>query len=54
MHQPAIELDIVYHLSNCDAARLDQEDPRIAQAARWIAEQFKLRKLYASIAVVDD
>jgi len=54
MHQPVIELDIVYHLSDCDAALLDQEDPRIAQAARWIAEQFKHRKFYASIAIVDD
>ncbi len=54
MHQPTIELDIAYHLSDCDAALPDQEDPRIAAAAHWVAEQFKLRKLYASIAIVDD
>ncbi|MEO8268612.1 MAG: rRNA maturation RNase YbeY [Aureliella sp.] len=54
MHQPTIELDIVYHLADCDETLPDQEDPRIAQAARWIAEEFRLRKLYASIAIVDD
>lgn len=54
MHQPTIELDIVYHLADGDDMLPDQEDPRIAAAARWIAEQFALRKLYASIAIVDD
>ncbi|MCA9181659.1 MAG: rRNA maturation RNase YbeY [Planctomycetales bacterium] len=54
MHQPAIELDIVYHLADYDETLFVEEDPRIAQAARWIAEQFKHRKFYASIAIVDD
>ncbi len=54
MHKPSIELDIAYHLSDRDETIPRQEDPRIAQAAGWIAEQFELRKLYASIAIVDD
>lgn len=54
MHQPTIELDIVYHLADGDDMLPDQEDPRIAAAAHWVAEQFKLRKLYASIAIVND
>lgn len=54
MHKPTIELDIVYHLPDGDETLPSHEDPRIAQAAGWIAERFKLRKLYASIAIVDD
>lgn len=54
MTHPTIELDIVYHLPEDDNTLPDQEDPRIAQAARWVAEHFQLRKLFASIAIVDD
>lgn len=54
MHKPTIELDIAYHLSGSDETLPNQEDSRIAWAAAWIAEQFKLSKLYASIAIVDD
>lgn len=54
MNPNIAELDIVYHLHDAHAAYYMAEDPRIEIAATWIAQQFGLSKLYASIAVVDD
>ena len=54
MNPPTVELDIVYHLHDASAAYYIAEDSRIALAAEWIAQQFDIAKLYASIAIVDD
>ncbi len=54
MRQPTVELDIAYYLTERDAMLPNQADPRIAAAARWIAECFRLRKLFVSMAIVDD
>lgn len=60
MNRPTIELDIVYHLHDVqhlndpNAVEHIAQDARIELAADWIARQFGLQKLYASIAVVDD
>lgn len=54
MNSHITELDIVYHLHDAPAAYHIAEDPRIELAAAWIAQQFGVAKLYASIAVVDD
>lgn len=44
-----IDLDLAYHVDE-----LREDSLRISAAARWIVEQFGLRELSASIAVVDD
>ena len=54
MNPPNIELDIVYHLHGQEYGLSSTPDSRIKPAADWIAQQFGLAKLYASIAIVDD
>ncbi len=50
MRQPHIDLDIVYHTDN---HAVDDSD-RYRAAAGWIANQFGLAELRASISLVDD
>ena len=44
-----IDLEIQYHVQSSV-----QDDARYHQAAKWIADRFKLKSLTASISVVDD
>ncbi len=53
MNDAQIELDIVYHIA-VGAHQLGHQDSRYMLAARWIADRFGLKKLYASVAIVDD
>ena len=54
MNAPQIDLDLVYYVDPSDYAWSQSPDPRIKQAAEWIARHFNLQRLYASIAIVDD
>lgn len=54
MSTPHLELDLVYHIDPAAFGLQATPDPRIEQAADWIARQFALQRLYVSIAIVDD
>lgn len=44
-----IDLEIEYHVPSAT-----KDDARFHQAAKWIADRFKLKSLTASISIVDD
>ncbi len=54
MQPPNIELDLAYHFDLPAFGLRNTPDGRFEQAAQWIAEQFELRRLYRSLAIVDD
>jgi probable rRNA maturation factor len=54
MNGPQIDLDIVYHVECPMDFIKDVESRRYWAAADWIASQFQLTELTASIAIVDD
>jgi len=54
MQPPNIELDLAYHFDLPAFGLRNTPDGRFEQAAQWIAEQFELRRLYCSLAIVDD
>lgn len=49
MSQPTFDLDVQYHVDG-----LQSDERRFEQAARWVADQFELQHISASISVVDD
>ncbi len=54
MNIPQIDIDLVYHVDESVYSLPNMPDPRIRQAAGWVADQFSLKRLYVSIAIVDD
>ncbi len=54
MNSPQLEIDLIYHLDDATFGLQAIPDPRIHLAAAWIAKQFGVQRLYASIAIVDD
>ncbi len=54
MHKLNIELDLAYHFDLPAFELGAAPDARFEQAARWITGQFKLQRLYCSLAIVDD
>ncbi|MCR9294371.1 MAG: rRNA maturation RNase YbeY [bacterium] len=49
MQRERLELDIKYHVDGCV-----EDHERIMAAADWVAEQFHLQRLVASVSIVDD
>lgn len=54
MNTPLIDIDLGLHVNAAVYSLPTVADPRIRQAARWIAMEFGFKKFYASIAIVDD
>lgn len=54
MDQLQLELDLAYHVDLPAFELGDMPDERFELAARWIAQQFELKRLYCSLAIVDD
>ncbi len=54
MNYAQIELDIVYHLDGAARDLVFGDEARFRRAAQWIANQFRMNRFYASIAIVDD
>lgn len=53
---PIIALDISYHLEDSPSSQraFSEDAERFKAAATWIAEQFQLESITASISIVDD
>lgn len=54
MNTPLVDIDLGYHVNATRYSLPNAPDPRIRQAACWIANEFGFKKFYASIAIVDD
>jgi probable rRNA maturation factor len=54
MNEPAIELDIGFHLDGIGRELQSELSVRFENAAAWIAERFSLDSLSVSISIVDD
>ena len=54
MNTPLIDIDLGFHVNVAVYSLPTVADPRIRQAACWIAKEYGYRRLYASIAIVDD